>query len=570
MGPTFSLAWQEFALPFRRVFGYAPGGRDFLWLTLMLVPILTLALLLSASRTGILNKMVDVMLGSVPGYGVPVWVIPNPVAKSGIDLITNDVLSAVEASSYAIFPYREVVGNIDFIELLDPEAWSTASEFDPEFAGWAVNAQDPLWLVDVQSEQVVPLEIILNKQLFERHFNAEIYMNSLETALPRAIFEEERQELANGIMERLWVRLRVGDRYDTMPLRVVWRESFPSSQPIAFLFPLSTYHALQAAQAFPEFRYFPEFGGQAGKRAKKVQIEGDVDPGVVEDLASQLNGTYVSRRGRHTIEFQVPYAVQFIESWAREVDASIRVLETEESHELAIRGSRLALPCATLPVEVIRTATIENEGSPNCMALSEVTARGQGYLRAFIYVADRTDLSRSVAQIRALHEQALSIHPVYQDALNRFGFLARIIDSLRFPYGLTLFLFLVVILAVQIGTLVEHRKSRYAILLSKGMHWRQIYFLLYAQMVFTVIVSVAISIAIFSAMRSAFAEIMQGVSEDFPTIWGVKGIDLLEIGYVDYLVVVLVVFLLQLLFVSLALMHVPINGKTQIGQLLKA
>ena len=86
------LAWIEFSLPFCRLRSEAPGGRDFMWLTFLLVLVLTLGLLLQATRVGMLERFVDVFLGTVKNHGVPIWVIPNPFSKGSIKFISNDVI----------------------------------------------------------------------------------------------------------------------------------------------------------------------------------------------------------------------------------------------------------------------------------------------------------------------------------------------------------------------------------------------------------------------------------------------------------------------------------------------
>ena len=182
MSPWIKLAWKEFWLPFYyRKRGGCPGGRDFVWLTTFQTLILTLMLLLLASREGMLNRFVDVLLGNVPDRGVPIWVTNNMLSRGGINGIDTTVLSRVKALNQSrtqrggpaltdlkIYPYRALEqGMHPLVALPHGDLWKNqrpdGSKAGPDFNGWAVGAGDPLW-AGKGGVQTLPLEITLSRE----------------------------------------------------------------------------------------------------------------------------------------------------------------------------------------------------------------------------------------------------------------------------------------------------------------------------------------------------------------------------------------------------------------------
>ncbi len=81
------LAYKEFSLPFYYwKKGGCPGGRDFVWLTILITMILTFTLLSWGSYKSLLNRFVDILIGKVEGHGVPVLVIANPFTIGWVNL----------------------------------------------------------------------------------------------------------------------------------------------------------------------------------------------------------------------------------------------------------------------------------------------------------------------------------------------------------------------------------------------------------------------------------------------------------------------------------------------------
>ena len=259
----------------------------------------------------------------------------------------------------------------------------------------------------------------------------------------------------------------------------------------------------------------------------------------------------------------------FVEAFARGRTLDYRVLESVKGHVIGDRRSHMALPCSVFPRRELHRLGRNDDGKGPCTVAKDVTSTGNGFLRAFVYVPDRTSLKGSVKTLLQIAERALSIHPIYQDALNRFGFLATMIDTLRVPYGFILFFFLLAILGIQIGTLVEHRRQRYGIFLVKGVPWHHIYALLFLQMVFAVTVGFLGAAVIMSLMQRIVSSIVRGAADAFRGVIQVVDIELLPLTMHDYAAVTVSTLVLALSFVAVILYLLPVRWRTQIGPLLK-
>jgi RNAse (barnase) inhibitor barstar len=193
MKPWIRLALKEFWLPFHYRKAGCPGGRDFVWLSIFMALLLTLMLLLLASREGLLNRFVDVLLGNVPGHGVPISVTNNMFSKGGRNAIDSSVLTVVKGLNndipgLQIYPYRTLEANLyPLVSLPDEQIWKNkrddGSKFGPEFNGWAVYSDDPLW--DVRSvSTMLPLKIVMSRTLFDTYFDYPHYRQTLQGLLP--------------------------------------------------------------------------------------------------------------------------------------------------------------------------------------------------------------------------------------------------------------------------------------------------------------------------------------------------------------------------------------------------
>ncbi len=588
MSTWIRLALKEFFLPFHYRKTGCPGGRDFVWLTIFMTLLLTLMLLLLASREGLLNRFVDVLLGNIPGYGVPIAVTNNMLSRSGIDAINTEVLEDIEALSdeipgLRVSPYRTLEEDFyPFVKLPDEKIWANSredgTEFGPDFDGWAVYTDDPLWTGTPTSADV-PLEMILSKRLFARYFKYQRYRDVLSAMLPETLLRDIPEHLdmnAERLPDTLWMQVKNQDQWELLPFRISWVERFPVIDPIAFLFPLSTYHAIKTAHDHPELDYFPEGEGRRTTRIAQFSLE--VNQEQDNERIAQFYETFSARfpqsemldfRGDMLITLKRPLPAFWIEGYTQQYDLRFRIMNEPYGHAIGHEKGMLQLPCGSLQDKELDERQFTACSGDRLQPVSlDVTAKGRGYHHALVYVPDRMFLSPAKDALVSVKEEALSIHPSYQDALNRFGFLSEMLETLEKPYTWFLFIFLVALLGIQIGTLLGHHRHRYGIFLAKGMEWWEIYAMLWLQILLALLIGMCVAVFAISATSALVQTAIQTVAQKYSDTLSISDLNLLPLSGGDYVFAALVVLCIALILATLLLYFMPLRQRTQPARLL--
>lgn len=576
------IAWKEFWLPFhywRR--NTTPGGKDFLWLTMFLLLLVTFSLVLHASTQGILNRFVDVLIGKEPGVGVPVWVTPNMLTESGINLIRSDVLSDVEKLGYQVYPYREIDQGDLYVSLLNNEIWTGTSKDGPRFSGWAVYQSDPIWPREHRVDS--GLTIVLNKSLFAKYFNYARYYRELVSSLPQNLISDLPVSLTAeniGNMKKLWLKLS-GDYHE---FTVMWVDNIYAIEKVAYLFPISTYHSLQLAYRFPKIKYFPEAAGREMARIEAIDFElqqsEDKAKNFVEAICEEklFSGDIFSSlplvghnaclriysaRGAIAIEFKRATQEKYLASIAQGFQINYDVIEYASGDSIKYDKYSVQLSCSTIPEDLLSDAQISicNKNRESVVSL-DITNEGNGFTRAMVYVPGRLELFSAISKLTDVKENALTIHSVYRRALDKFGFLTRMIEAMRSPIAILLIVALVILIGVQLFTIVHHRRHRYGMFLSKGFVWWQIYFMLYFQLAIALAISLFCSFFVISLISFFLTGSISKVAKDYIDTIRFDDLNLLPLVWSDYIFVSLTVLLFSLVLVTIALYFMPLKPRT--------
>jgi hypothetical protein len=588
MSPWIRLALQEFWLPFHYRKPGCPGGRDFVWLTTFLALLLTLILLLLASREGLLNRFVDVLLGRIPGYGVPISVTNNLLSKGGVNAIDTDVLTEIQALEHDIpglqvYPYRTLEADFrPLFRLPDPAIWNNTrddgSTFGPDFDGWAVYPNDPLWTANIPAAaQQLPLTIILNRPLFQTYFDYDRYRQTLQDHLPAAVFADLPARLnpySEKSLDTLWLLVTIGFRKELVPFEVAWVTRFPVIDKLAFMFPLTTYHALKAAHDFPELRYFPEAHGEGGTRVQQILLETRSESvegqhAAIEQLAADLDAEAQPYRADVLLTFRQPWPEFWLEAYAEHYHLPYQVMKTLPGDRIAHEEQTLRVPCGRLPSDYLRDAhfTSCRDDAQQPLTL-DVTAKGNGFHHALVYVPQRTLLSKAARELETIKDQALAIHPSYQDALNRFGFLSKMLDALQKPYGVFLVIFLFAFLGVQLLTLIGHHRHRYGMLLAKGVEWWQIYAMLGLQIGLALGIGLVVAFGLITAAGLFLQAAVKAVAVQYADTLSIADLNLLPLTLLKFAAVSAGLLAITLTLAAVLLYCLPLRSRTHPAKLL--
>ncbi|MCP4203844.1 MAG: hypothetical protein GY769_18145, partial [bacterium] len=338
-----------------------------------------LTLFLWGTREGLLGQFINVSLGKVEGYGVPVWVLSNigDGRNPGIDCELTARLEALDPGLIHVFPFRRIEGDVG---LPGPPKGETAAWSDQygSFYGRAVWPHDPLWTSPGEAASqngedgpAVPLEVVLNRKLLEQSLRCDAYRAALRGLYPGLTLPEEGQDalecLSNG---RIWLDVRLGRGRRLVSFRIRWNDQIPSMESVAFLLPMRTYQVIELTQSNPGIRYFPEGEGEASERIAELAVWGFAGGDVsgrrrLDALARCLGGAVV---GTTHVSLEQPRPRAAAEACAEASELRLaersapgpkdltvssfvtgELFRLEPSPELQeCGGRRLLIPCASL------------------------------------------------------------------------------------------------------------------------------------------------------------------------------------------------------------------------------
>ncbi|MBF0450745.1 MAG: ABC transporter permease [Candidatus Magnetomorum sp.] len=572
-----------------------PSDRDFLWLTLLSMLVLLFALLILSTRDGLSERMVDLLLGRVPGHGIPVWVRANPYTKGGQNLIDTKIIHQVNAlgidtdpsspgkentpyfQGLSIHPYQEV----DHVTLSLPgdTLWDRHGH-DPEsprFEGIAISQTDPLWEfasgIYLQNHASAPGNfcIVLNRSIFKTYFHYDDYQASLKKLLPEPLFREipDKDSFFNDKKKNhIW--LFVGITKDLLRLDVIWVDRFPIPGKFAYLFPWHHYHALEKAYQYANIRYFPEVSNLSQKRrVKTIFVRKDVSSEQRDRFSRCLNGDLATKRGQHYISFKREIPEFWVDACAK--DTGINGQHYRIAHPVTGDPVRLVsfdtieLPCGKLPKEKL-TAEAQDQCILNPQYMFAQTLPGSS--RAFVYVPDRGQLSSAISCLKNMEQKPLLIPWIYGDALKRFGALIKIIDVLSSPYFILFILFLIALFGVMIATLIGHRKHYYGIYLAKGMGRRHIYGMLLFQIGMTLSIGLVFAAITLQNIRYLINRHFISAAKSFSDVLPLKTPDLLPISFQNHLYAFSAGLLIAWVLTLLILYLLPLRTRTMPDDLL--
>ncbi len=539
IGTCWWLGWIEWRRSFScRSPGGGSGRRDFVGLVLLLLVTLTLALFVWSSRKGVLYQFMDVSLGYVPGYGIPIWVVAEVGAleRSGIDPSIIRRIDELAIPRLRVFPYREVEPfevSLPSDIPLRSEVWSARSE---SFKGRSVAADDPLWLLAMKSVPTdqghapvateSPLDIVLSRTLFKENFLCNKYLDILRQRLPSEIVKDmehavSRTDVIPDCLQQgiIWMEAQLGGASrEVIPFRIHWLEHIPTMEELAFLFPITTHHAFKIALHSPEVQYFPEGGGKSVERIGELFLwTAENEPQPQESIDALLRCLRGAEMKGNLIRLNNPRSQLWITACVTESGIPIADHQTPAPPYLQVARAEVGDPMPVmsdgsfrLPCEKLNPSwriRYRCEGAEE-IELIPSQALG-GFPRAIVYLPERARLFSTVEALRDLKEpekivrfgrrtpgerKILAIHPIYQDALIRFNFISDVLDILDSYYSLFFLLVLVVSLLVQLSFVVFHRRQAFGIFLAKGLPWTGICLMLTLQVVISVAVAFAGSV----------------------------------------------------------------------------
>lgn len=600
----------------------APGGRDFFWMTLLMFFVQLLALLILSAREGVLDRSVDAFLGNRPGYGIPVWTLPNNFGENEPVMITNELVGEVRDSGYYGAPFRRVE-NLQLIRMPDNNVWTASRGAGGGLlSGMAADFSGPLYptINRPPTEGSIPPElqdawdIVLDENIFRRYFNLEAYRESLQGRIPDSQFAAIPESIENLTdMSVIWLHVRVYRREVLTPFKVTWAEYFGiGATNTAFIIPIEMFNGFLMAGRNPNLCVVLDGGPQLKPRVLNVksgrvfQLSLEEKSAFTEELkrlGAPIGGHVQQRGSRIMLDFlhgpgggpppgppggrnpncdggapNLLFHAYLAESGMVLDPGQIETAPPTPGMELT--ANSVSGPCGAFAPRSAEVASESRDGGI-CIATVPVADFSTGYPEMLMYAEDRLqikslvdfmscrdgDATQSSGETPNLclesneagkaPESRLMINQIYEDSLTRFGFLTELLRAISGPIGLSMLLMLVAILWVQLGTVLGHRKIRYAMLLSNGMSWRQVRLMVVAQACMGVCLSLAFAYIVFIAAKILVLNRMSGITNTYEMITLGNPIDVLPVNPV----MVAIVFIATLITaVVLTIMQMRLIG----------
>ena len=522
------------------------------------------------------------LLGRVPGHGIPVWVRSNPFTEGGQNLIDLKVIDQVNKTNInsdffdkylKIFPYREIDGVM--LDLPGDDIWRNKG-FDPDsprFEGIGVFSDDPVWLYaakNTNSDINSNIPIVCNKSIMEKYFDYDKYKKNLSNKLPEPLFNDlpDEKDFFSSKNSIIW--LKIGADNELLRLKVIFLEQIPLPGKIAYLFPLKLYHALEKAHHYSNITFFPEsFYNNKIRRIKQIHMKRNMDDDKKNDFSKCLNCPITKKRSQTYLEFENPKPEYYVQACAKQLnieDKDYRIAAPVYSDLISHdKKYYINLPCKRLPEGELNSIEGKQcKTKPGYQIEREIS----GFTRAFVYVHDRDDLSNAVSSLKNLDRKPLLIPWIYSDALKRFGALIKMFDLLATPYAILFCIFLSALLGVYIASLVGHRRHNYGIFIAKGMKRIHIYFMLCFQVSLAMFLGILIAASIIFGICKYLSNKLIIAALEFKDVLTLDSSELLPVGFFDYLLVFFVTISVAWFFTVILLFFMPLRRKTMPDKLL--
>jgi hypothetical protein len=622
MKPVFlKLAFLEY---FRSTSVRAPGGRDFLWMTMLMFFIQLLALVILTAREGVLERSVDAFLGNKPGFGIPIWTLPNFLGENQPILITTDLIDTMQNGGYRAAPFRRL-NNDQMIRLPDKNIWAENTRVDEiKFSGMATDFRGPMVPHDaaelrrmqrpqpgsglfswgeapLPSEQLNQFEyepykvkngnwdIILDENLFKKYFDLKEYARVLKGQVPQSVIEQIPTDI-NQItqMKQIWLQVKVHKSEYLMPFNVKWAKYFGiGAGNTAFIVPIELFNLFVVAKENPKLCAFLEQGPKLGRRILSLKsdrlmgmskkdknaIRADFEKlsvamgGRVDNVGSRIS-LYLGdrKKDQKALRSACDAGVSELQLmlFAKDLglkDIDQRFNEVLNSHsKLSGRPNVVYANCDALSDRTLRGAQLTGTGA-KCVAEIPMATEGTGYSEMLLFAQKRLEIKKLVDFMSCrpsknnpnpmgrkhlciaanakgnVAESRLMINQIYEDSLTRFGFLTELLNGISGPIGVVMIGMLAAILWVQLGTVLDHRRFRYAMLLSNGISWLQLKLMIITQVILGVSISLVFAVGCFILIKYYLIDEMSEISTVYEKITLGNAIDVLPVSVISVLTV---------------------------------
>ncbi len=609
------LGWKEFAFVFSC--RSCANSWDFTRFILLISLSMLLALFAVGTKHGLLDNQAKVLLGNLPGAGIPIWLSPN--IGVGVSKLKQKELDQLTDNNLEFHPFLDVaaiklrLAGCHFDENTEAEGSKACSLWhdknprsrknrnivkpSPLFKVVSVFSDDPLWKYAVKSDTSI-MQLVLDKKLFEEFFDFKAYISEISERLPTSLVENlpSKEEFFDiNYKGSLWISFgKKASERQLLEFKINWVEHIPMSGNIAMLFPLEIYQSLilsNKKDKNPDEKgviaknYYPESYQKA--RISSVEVTWDDLGGQnlenskdkflqLKTCLQNINTTSLDTWGKKTADLEneviskatvnlqqisllPPKPYQWVESCIK--DIAMKPCSEEVSFKcvamIPVDDSKVRFKYKKTKEDGYLFFVKKDENKTKQYLLFDYI----GYNKGIVYVENASKLIEAKDYIDNLEGKPFHFNPRYEDSLIRFNALNDILQKISSTYGVWIAVFISILLGIQLAVMINHRKPEYQIYIWKGLEIRYVFILVVFQMLLSIIAALVISSIFIYLTHEIISNAMTSIVSHYNTIFFNKTIDILKIYKSDYLYVFIKILLITVVCVILwlALIHKSIS-----------
>jgi len=540
------------------------GAIDFTLLGIFFFILFSLSLLVVSTNHGLMNSLVDTFLSKNKDATIPLYVGTN----LGIDKpISSDILKELKKEtgidSEVFVKADESTGFLYGFEKSKKKEWKGKFLFE----------DSKIWKEYVSSTKINNT-IVLNRNSFNNHFNYKIYKENITQELNKKnlVFPKEFLDLKS-----IW--LRFDNKSLLVKFKIVWVDNIYSATDTDFLLPMKIY-AKQYYQT--RSKMIQEGNSKLNLLLDSLKIsmynyETMIKEIKVEDdaILKRISKHFKSSVNEKFLTFVEPIDKVKLDRFLNNNIDSYKIMEGESFDKFEIIDGVINITVNKERIDGLDILEI-NKDSDGIKLVKDkkstdyiIQTKYKDILfstNLIAYAKGKNDIDKTRKLVESFKYKDdkrtfFRIDPLYNNALQKLGFLTTVLTGLVAPYSIVLaFIFLTLIIS-QILLIISHRKSQYSIAIAKGLERDSIFIVLATQLGILAFVSSITSFIFMKIMSYLVVFNTIESTEIYKDVIDVTKLNILPIYFSDLVIILLIILLISLISAFIYMKKINITNR---------
>ena len=540
------------------------GAIDFTLLGIFFFILFSLSLLVVSTNHGLMNSLVDTFLSKNKDATIPLYVGTN----LGIDKpISSDILKELKKEtgidSEVFVKADESTGFLYGFEKSKKKEWKGKFLFE----------DSKIWKEYVSSTKINNT-IVLNRNSFNNHFNYKIYKENITQELNKKnlVFPKEFLDLKS-----IW--LRFDNKSLLVKFKIVWVDNIYSATDTDFLLPMKIY----AKQYYQTRSKMIQEGNSKltllldSLKISMYNYETMIKEIKVEDdaILKRISKHFKSSVNEKFLTFVEPIDKVKLDRFLNNNIDSYKIMEGESFDKFEIIDGVINITVNKERIDGLDILEI-NKDSDGIKLVKDkkstdyiIQTKYKDILfstNLIAYAKGKNDIDKTRKLVESFKYKDdkrtfFRIDPLYNNALQKLGFLTTVLTGLVAPYSIVLaFIFLTLIIS-QILLIISHRKSQYSIAIAKGLERDSIFIVLATQLGILAFVSSITSFIFMKIMSYLVVFNTIESTEIYKDVIDVTKLNILPIYFSDLVIILLIILLISLISAFIYMKKINITNR---------